>query len=80
MSIKIYLDEVKRSQFKAICALENLSMNEVLLELLENWLEKHTLPTTGDRPQPQPPTASKANGKGRGKSKQPQTTKPKASP
>ena|GEM_PF-1907258 len=57
MSIKIYLEEEKRSRFKAVCALENLSMNEVLLGMLEDWLEKHALPAmTSNRP-PEPQAA-----------------------
>jgi hypothetical protein len=76
VSIKIYLDEVRRSQFKAICALENLSMNEVLLGLLEDWLEKHTLPNAepitdrtppppdnGEASQTEPPKAKRGKGK-----------------
>lgn len=73
MSIKIYLEEERRSQFKAICALENLSMNEVLLGLLEDWLEKHALPMTSDR------TAAKEETLPAAKSKQgnkKETTKP----
>ena len=57
MSIKIYLEEEKRSRFKAVCALENLSMNEVLLGMLEDWLEKHALPAmTADRAPGSQPT------------------------
>lgn len=68
VSVKIYLEEEKRSRFKATCALENLSMNEVLLGLLEDWLEKHALPTmTGDRTvltEKTPPATKAKRGKG----------------
>ena len=41
VSVKIYLPEETRAKFKASCAMRSLSMNEVLLEYIETWLEEH---------------------------------------
>lgn len=39
-TIKIYLSQGMRAKFKSACALENTSMNEVLLGLIAQWLEE----------------------------------------
>ncbi|MEG4841857.1 plasmid partition protein ParG [Microcoleus sp. B9-D4] len=41
VSVKIYLPEETRAKFKASCAMRSLSMNEVLLEYIETWLQEN---------------------------------------
>ncbi len=37
-----YCDDDLRSRFRWVCAYQNASMNQVLLELVENWLAENT--------------------------------------
>ncbi|WP_293331372.1 plasmid partition protein ParG [Microcoleus sp. CAWBG58] len=37
-----YCDDDLRSRFRWVCAYNNASMNQVLLELVENWLVENT--------------------------------------
>jgi hypothetical protein len=37
-----YCDDNLRSRFRWVCAYQNASMNQVLLELVENWLAENT--------------------------------------
>ena len=39
-SVKVYLSESLRGRFKALCALEGVSMNEVLLGFIEEWVRE----------------------------------------
>ena len=41
VTIKIYLEEDLRAQFKSACALKRLSMNQVLVDLIEEWLKEN---------------------------------------
>ncbi|MBG1264147.1 ParG [Nostoc sp. BAE] len=36
----MFLPESMRARFKSICALKQVSMNEVLVELVENWIKE----------------------------------------
>ncbi|MBD2364783.1 hypothetical protein H6G36_27045 [Anabaena minutissima FACHB-250] len=37
----MFLPESLRARFKSICALKSVSMNEVLLQLVQNWVEEN---------------------------------------
>lgn len=41
VTIKIYLEEDLRAQFKSACALKRLSMNQVLVDFIEGWLKEN---------------------------------------
>lgn len=41
VTYKMFLPESMRARFKSICALKGVSMNEVLLELVETWVTKN---------------------------------------
>lgn len=43
--ISIYIEENKRARFKSACALHKKSMNEVLAEFVDEFLEKNESPT-----------------------------------
>ncbi len=51
VSVKIYLPEDLRARFKSACALRKVSMNEVLLDFVQEWTEENEKPPT---PPPQP--------------------------
>ncbi|WP_196528430.1 plasmid partition protein ParG [Nostoc commune] len=40
VTYKMFLPESMRARFKSICALKQVSMNEVLVELVENWIKE----------------------------------------
>lgn len=61
VSVKIYLPEDLRARFKSACALQKISMNEVLLDFVEEWIAKNEKP-------PAPSTSAKGTG-GKGKDK-----------
>lgn len=42
--ISIYLEDNKRARFKSACALHKKSMNEVLAEFVDEFLEKNEAP------------------------------------
>jgi len=42
VTIKIYLDESLRAEFKSACALRRLSMNQVIVEFIEGWLKENS--------------------------------------
>jgi hypothetical protein len=44
VSVKIYLPEDLRARFKSACALQKVSMNEVLLDFVEEWTAKNETP------------------------------------
>jgi hypothetical protein len=57
--VSIYLTEDKRARFKSACALYKKSMNEVLLDFIDDFLEQKQLPA--------PSTSAKGTGdKGKG--------------
>jgi len=41
VSYKMFLPESLRARFKSICALKGVSMNEVLLQLVQKWVEEN---------------------------------------
>jgi len=40
VSYKMFLSEPLRAEFKSLCALEGVSMNKVLVELVEKWVHE----------------------------------------
>ncbi len=40
VSYKMFLPEPLRARFKSVCALKGVSMNQVLIQLVEEWIEK----------------------------------------
>lgn len=40
VSYKMFLPESLRAKFKSLCALEGVSMNQVLVELVEKWVQE----------------------------------------
>lgn len=41
VSVKIYLPEDLRARFKSACALQKVSMNQILLDFVEEWTNKN---------------------------------------
>lgn len=41
VSYKMFLPESLRAKFKSLCALRGVTMNEVLLELVEKWIREN---------------------------------------
>lgn len=64
VSVKIYLPEDLRARFKSACALQKVSMNEVLLDFVEDWTKNKELPTSDTSAKS---SAKGIGGKGRGK-------------
>jgi len=66
VSVKIYLPEDLRARFKSACALQKVSMNQILLDFVEDWTNNN------EKPKPQsevtPQSKSNSGGKGKGKS------------
>lgn len=69
-----YCTDDLRSRFRWVCAYKNASMNQVLQELVENWLAENT-PEISDRTQPPPPTPG--NGEASQQPPSPKATKAK---
>ncbi len=44
VSYKMFLSEPLRAKFKSLCALEGVSMNQVLVELVEKWVHEKEEP------------------------------------
>lgn len=40
VTYKMFMRESLRAKFKSLCALKQVSMNEVLVELVENWIKE----------------------------------------
>ncbi|MBW4549371.1 MAG: hypothetical protein KME25_33950 [Symplocastrum torsivum CPER-KK1] len=59
VSVKIYLPEDLRARFKSACALQKVSMNQILLDFVEDW-------TTNNEKPKQPPDSGSGKGKGKG--------------
>lgn len=51
VTYKMFLPETLRARFKSICALKQVSMNQVLIDLVENWTKENEarLTTTDKR-------------------------------
>lgn len=51
VTYKMFLPETLRARFKSICALKQVSMNQVLIDLVENWVKENEarLTTTDKR-------------------------------
>ncbi len=60
MKLSVYVDEDTRARFKATCAMQKVSMNHVVNQLLEDWLVEN------GAMQKQPPVSS-TGGKSKGK-------------
>ncbi|NJL78521.1 MAG: hypothetical protein HC836_37565 [Richelia sp. RM2_1_2] len=41
VTYKMFLPESLRARFKSICALKGVSMNEILVQLVQRWLEEN---------------------------------------
>jgi hypothetical protein len=54
--LSVYVSEDKRAKFKAACAIRKISMNQVISDFLDEWLDEK-----------EPPTSGISSGKGRGK-------------
>jgi metal-responsive CopG/Arc/MetJ family transcriptional regulator len=40
VSVKVSMPDSLRAQFKAACALERMSMNEMIVKFIKNWLQE----------------------------------------
>jgi hypothetical protein len=45
--LSVYVSEDKRAKFKAACAIRKISMNQVISDFLDEWLDEKELPTSG---------------------------------
>lgn len=45
VKVSIYMPEDLRAQFKSACALHRKSMNEVLVDFIEDYLKQNAQPT-----------------------------------
>lgn len=64
--LSIYIPEELRTRFKIACTAEQKSMNQVLVDFIEEWTEEHD--PMKKAMQKQPPTSGTRNGgKGKGK-------------
>jgi ParG len=46
VTYKMFLPESLRARFKSICALKGVSMNGILLELVEKWIKENEIVST----------------------------------
>lgn len=46
VTYKMFLPESLRAKFKSICALKGVSMNGILIKLVEKWIEENESSTT----------------------------------
>lgn len=44
VAIRVMMDPALRAQFKAACAIEQRPMNEVVVQLIEQWLQRQAPP------------------------------------
>ncbi|HEY9667821.1 MAG TPA: plasmid partition protein ParG [Coleofasciculaceae cyanobacterium] len=49
VSYKVFLSEALRAKFKSMCALQGVTMNQVLVELMEKWIEENETPSPGKK-------------------------------
>lgn len=88
ISLRIFMPELLRNEFKAACARQGRNMSEVVTDFARNYVAKYgaILPSSDSTESdqataPEVPSKTKTkaqtngNGKGRGKSKQSQATK-----
>jgi hypothetical protein len=45
VTYKMFLPEALRAKFKSLCALNGVSMNQVLIELVQKWIEENDSPS-----------------------------------
>ena len=57
--LSVYVSEDKRAKFKAACAIRKISMNQVISDFLDEWLDEKEAVTSD----------TSSGGKGRGKKK-----------
>jgi hypothetical protein len=62
--LSIYISEELRTRFKIACTAEQVSMNQVLVDFIEQWTEEHD--PMKKAMQKQPPTSGTAGGKAGG--------------
>ncbi len=62
--LSIYIPEELRTRFKIACTAEQKSMNQVLVDFIEEWTEEHD--PMKKAMQKHPPTSGTAGRKGRG--------------
>ncbi len=63
--LSIYIPEELRTRFKIACTAEQKSMNQVLVDFIEEWTEEHD--PMKKAMQKQPPTSGTTESKGREK-------------
>jgi len=61
VKMSFYIDEETRTRFKLACTATGTSMNQVLVDMVNGWLDSN------DPFKKQPPTSSTSVGKGKGK-------------
>ena len=49
VTYKMFLPESLRARFKSICALKGISMNETLLNLVEEWVTENETRSPADK-------------------------------
>ncbi len=64
--LSIYIPEELRTRFKIACTAEQKSMNQVLVDFIEEWTEEHDPMKKAMQKQP-PTSGTSSGGKGRGK-------------
>lgn len=47
VSYKMSMSEPLRAKFKSLCALKGVSMNQILIELVEKWIRENDANSTG---------------------------------
>ena len=60
--LAVYVSEEKRARFKAACAIQRISMNQVIGDFLDEWLKEND--------QPNSPTLASTGVRGRGRTKE----------
>ena len=49
VTYKMFLPESLRARFKSVCALKGISMNEILLNLVEKWVTENEAHSPADK-------------------------------
>ncbi len=62
--LSIYIPEELRTRFKIACTAEQTSMNQVLVDFIEQWTEEHDPMKKAVRNAQPTPNSSKDRGKG----------------
>ncbi len=63
--LSIYISEELRTRFKIACTAEQTSMNQVLVDFIEEWTEEHD--PMKKAMQKHTPTSGTSGGKGKGR-------------